>query len=72
MKIHLLNHEIINIINDENIAVSKGKDNDAYTTIREEKEVKNGIMTKTLYMIPVKNILYIDFENIWLLVKIIV
>ena len=34
MKIHLLNHEIINIVNDENIAVSKGKDNDTYTTIK--------------------------------------
>lgn len=64
MKIYLLNHEIINIVNDENIVVSKGKDNDAYTIIREEKEVENGIMKKTLYMIPVKNILYIDFENI--------
>ena len=64
MKIHLLNHEIINIANDENIIVSNKKDNDTYTTIREEKEVENGIMTRTLYMIPVKNILYIDFENI--------
>ena len=64
MKIYLLNHEIINIANDENIIVSNKKDNDTYTTIREEKEVENDIMTKTLYMIPVKNILYIDFENI--------
>jgi len=64
MKIYLLNHEMINIANDENIIVSNKKDNDTYTTIREEKAVENGIMTKTLYMIPVKNILYIDFENI--------
>lgn len=64
MKIYLLNNEMINIVNDENVVVSKGKDNDNYTIIKEEKEVKNGIITKTLYMIPVKNILYIDFENI--------
>ena len=61
MKIYLTSDKVINIEDDVNepILVVTDKVNDTYTKIK--KLVKNGKIT--LYMIPTKNILYIDFEN---------
>lgn len=61
MKIYLTSDKVINIEDDVNepILVITDKVNDTYTKIK--RLVKNE--KETLYMIPTKNILYIDFEN---------
>ena len=61
MKIYLTSDKVINIGDDINepILVITDKVNDTYTKIK--RLVKNE--KETLYMIPTKNILYIDFEN---------
>jgi len=61
MKIYLTSDKVINIGDDVNepILVITDKVNDTYTKIK--RLVKNE--KETLYMIPTKNILYIDFEN---------
>lgn len=61
MKIYLMSDKVINIGDDINepILVITDKVNDTYTKIK--RLVKNE--KETLYMIPTKNILYIDFEN---------
>ena len=61
MKIYLTSDKVINIEDDVNepILVITDKVNDTYTKIK--RLVKN--VKETLYMIPTKNILYIDFEN---------
>ena len=61
MKIYLTSDKVINIEDNVNepVLVITDKVNDIYTKIK--RLVKNG--KETLYMIPTKNILYIDFEN---------
>jgi len=61
MKIYLTSDKVINIGDDVNepILVITDKVNDTYTKIK--RLVKNE--KEILYMIPTKNILYIDFEN---------
>ena len=61
MKIYLMSDKVINIGDDINepILIITDKVNDTYTKIK--RLVKNE--KETLYMIPTKNILYIDFEN---------
>ena len=61
MKIYLTSDKVIDIEDNVNepILVITDKVNDTYTKIK--KLVKNE--KETLYMIPTKNILYIDFEN---------
>ena len=61
MKIYLTSDKVINIEDDVNepILVITDKVNNTYTKIK--RLVKNE--KEILYMIPTKNILYIDFEN---------
>ena len=61
MKIYLTSDKVIDIKDDVNepILVVTDKVNNTYTKIK--RLVKNE--KEILYMIPTKNILYIDFEN---------
>ena len=61
MKIYLTSDKVINIEHSDNepILVVTDKTNNTYTKIK--RLVKNE--KETLYMIPSKNILYIDFES---------